>query len=511
MNKNRQLIVNMSASFVTYIVSFAISFFLSPYIVGSVGADAYGFIGLANNFISYATLVSVALNSMASRFITIKIHQKDEEGANRYFSSVFYANGIIALVLFLVFSVMFIFLEKMINIPAAIFWDVKALFAVLFINCLVSQMTSFLGVATFATNKLYLSSLCGIGAQMLRIAIIFTLFLLLSPRISYLGVATLACNLFGVIFNIYYTRKLLPNLRIKQKYFDFKVIKELLSSGVWNLITRLGQILQDGLDLLVTNLFINPLAMGVLSLSKMLPSIISGITGSVVTAFSPNFTQLYAEGKTDELLASVKQSIKIMGVVVNIPIIILLVCGDRFFAVWQPTQDARQLHILSVLACAGLIVVGGINCIYNIFTVVNKIKINSLLVCLTGLISTVTVFILLKTTDLGIYAVAGVSTIVATIRNLAFTIPYGAHCLGQKWYTLYPVVFRSVVFVAISVGVGYIIKPWIANNGWLGLFVLAGAVVLETGLIGAFIMLNKTDREYLLGKITRGRKKNASD
>lgn len=507
MNKNKQLVVNMSASFITYIVTFGISFFLSPYIVESVGADAYGFIGLANNFISYATLISIALNSMASRFITIKIHQKDMEGANRYFSSVFFANGIITAVLLLVFSVMFIFLEKMINIPPAIFWDVKILFALLFANCLLTQMTSFLGVTTFATNKLYLASIRSIESQVLRAAILIPLFMFCVPKISYLGISTVACSIYVIIFNIYYTRKLLPELTIKRKYFDFKAVKELVASGVWNLITRLGQLLQDGLDLLITNLFINPLAMGVLSLSKTIPSIISGIVGSMVGAFSPNFTQLYAEGKTDELVASVKQSIKIMGVIVNLPIVVLLVCGERFFALWQPTQDAKQLHVLSVLTCAGLIVVGGINCIYNIFTVVNKIKINSLLVCLTGIISTGIVFVLLKTTSLGIYAVAGVSTIVATIRNLAFTIPYGAHCLGQKWYTFYPAVFRSVVFVAITTGVGYLFKMTIPFGGWIGLFVLAAVVVLLAMGIGMFVMLNKADRKYVIQKLKNRRKK----
>ena len=507
MNKNKQLVINMSASFITYIVTFGINFFLSPYIVKSVGVDAYGFIGLANNFISYATLISVALHSMASRFITIKIHQKDMEGANRYFSSVFFANGIIAAVLFLIFAMMFIFLENIINIPPAIFWDVKLLFALLFVNCLITQMTSFLGVTTFATNKLYLASIRSIESQVLRAAIILPLFLLLTPRVSFLAISTLACSIYTIAFNIYYTHKLLPELKIKRRFFDFKAIKELVSSGVWNLITRLGQILQDGLDLLITNLFINPLAMGVLSLSKTIPTIISGIVGSMVGAFSPNFTQLYAEGKTDELVASVKQSIKIMGVIVNLPIIVLLVCGDKFFALWQPTQDARQLHILSVLTCAGLIVVGGINCIYNVFTVVNKIRINSLLVCLTGLISTVTVFILLKTTNLGIYAVAGVSTIVATIRNLAFTIPYAAHCLGQKWYTFYPAVFRSVVFVAITTGVGYLLKMTIPSGGWIWFFVLAAVVVLLAMGIGMFVMLNKADRRYVIQKLKNRRKK----
>ena len=49
---NQMLVINMVSSFLSLAVTFGISFFLSPYIVETVGVEAYGFVGLANNFIS---------------------------------------------------------------------------------------------------------------------------------------------------------------------------------------------------------------------------------------------------------------------------------------------------------------------------------------------------------------------------------------------------------------------------------------------------------------------------
>ena len=77
----------MVASMITYVVSMLVSFFLSPYIVENIGVEANGFIGLANNFISYASLITIALNALASRFITINIYRNNYENANKYFSS----------------------------------------------------------------------------------------------------------------------------------------------------------------------------------------------------------------------------------------------------------------------------------------------------------------------------------------------------------------------------------------------------------------------------------------
>ncbi len=43
---------------VAFIVQFFISFYISPLIVSKVGASAYGFIGLANDFVSYAAIIA---------------------------------------------------------------------------------------------------------------------------------------------------------------------------------------------------------------------------------------------------------------------------------------------------------------------------------------------------------------------------------------------------------------------------------------------------------------------
>lgn len=73
---NKRLAINIIANIIAFAVNFVISFFLTPYIVETVGKEAYGFVSLGNNFVNYASLITVALNSMASRFITIEIQKR---------------------------------------------------------------------------------------------------------------------------------------------------------------------------------------------------------------------------------------------------------------------------------------------------------------------------------------------------------------------------------------------------------------------------------------------------
>ena len=71
--KNRKgTLINMSAALITFAVQMFISFWLSPFVVARLGEEAYGFINLANNFVSYTGLLAVAINSMACRYISVK-------------------------------------------------------------------------------------------------------------------------------------------------------------------------------------------------------------------------------------------------------------------------------------------------------------------------------------------------------------------------------------------------------------------------------------------------------
>ena len=148
-NKNKQLVINMAADLLSTVVGFCVSFFLTPFIIERVGVEANGFVSLAGNFMGYATIVTMALNSMAGRFITISIHQEDYDETNKYMSSVFAANLLSSIVLTVPAVLLIINMNSWFNVSAAIVSDVKILWAFLFANFLYGNIVSVFGVATF--------------------------------------------------------------------------------------------------------------------------------------------------------------------------------------------------------------------------------------------------------------------------------------------------------------------------------------------------------------------------
>lgn len=503
MNKNKQLVINLTAQIVVFVVNFAVGFFLSPFIVKNVGSEAYGFVSLGNNFVTYAALLSTALNSMAARFVTINYVKKDYKNACSYFSSVFFSNLVLALVFLIPSTLIVCFIEKIVNISPDLVYDVKLLWTFIFMNFFITIIGSVFSIATFATNKLYLSSIRSIVSQIIRVVILVVSFSLFPKYTFYIGVASVAQNLYATAANMVYTKKLVPELKIRHRDFDIKKIKELLASGIWNSISSLGSTLLESLDLLIANLFIGSKEMGVLSVSKTVPSLISSLISTMIGIFMPSLTFDFAKNDSKSMMSDIRTAMKITGLFTCVPISVLVICGDSFYSLWQPTLDSKRLQILSILTVSGFMVSGVINVIFNIFTVANKVKLPAIVQVATGVANTLVVLLLVNVTDLGIYAVAGVSSALCIIKNLFIIVPYGCKCIGIKKTSFYPDIFKCLTAIIISCIVGSVINSFVTISGWFSLIAFGVLYVLISFAVYLVFCTNKFDRAVFINLFSK--------
>jgi len=499
-SRNIQMSVNLISSLVVFVSNMAISFFLAPYIVEHIGVEANGFVQLANDFVNYATILVGIINSMAARFVTIAVHQGDVKKANVYYTSVFYAN-LALLALFTIPAICIIVkLEHIINIPPEIVVDVKWLFIFIFLNFLSGLAVPMWGTSTYITNTLYITSLGNTISSILRVGAIVCMFAFFEPKVWYIGFASFLVMIFIKVWNYVYKKKLTPELKISKASFDKAAVKELMSSGVWNALSSLGVMLLSGLDLLICNTFVGATAMGVLTLAKTIPHKLTSLSSTICSVFAPEITINYAKGDKERLKTDLKQAMNITGIIMTVPLAILFVFGDSFFKLWVPSQDAVQLQILSILTVLSYIFTCGVQVLYNVFTTVNKVKINSIMMILSGAVSTLGVLVCLRFTDWGIFAIAGVSSVVNIIRNMCYTVPFATKYIGFKWYTFFPQVGKSILSVVCILIVGYIVKLFMAPATWLTLLVACVIAAVFGFAVNIMIVLTKQERKILLGK-----------
>lgn len=478
----------MAASLLSCLVSLGISFLITPAVIDKLGPEAQGFVTMANNFVSYAAIMAMALNSMAGRFITVKIHQNDRDGANRYFNSVMYANLAIVAILLIPCTAVVLYLEKLVNISPELISDVKLLFGTMFANFMVTIVSTTFSTATFAANRLDLSALRTIESQILKAALLVAAFALLPIRVSYIGIATLLANIYLFMTYIHYTKKLLPQIEVSRRHFRFKTVLEILSAGIWNTVMRAGQALTSGLDTLITNLWIGKAESGYIGTATTIVLAVNTLYETISAVFTPSLTISYAKAHKEELTSDLKSAMKLTGFFANIPLCFILGFGMSFYYMWLPSQR-DILHVyyyLTVLIMLGALVGGAISPLFNVYTIVNKLKWNSLVTLIMGLMNAGIVFLLLKIPALhpyGIYFVAGVSSVLGIIKNMTFTPMYAAHCLELPKKTFYPTILRYIAVTVFMSAVFIALGKLIPATSW-GMIVVD---ILICGVLGSVI------------------------
>lgn len=505
MGANKKTTINMFCSLMVLFTNIIISFWLSPYIVEHIGVEANGFVTLANNFVSYATLLVTALNSMAARFITIEYVNKDYKKANLYYNSVFWGNLIIVLVLLIPAVYLIVRLENIVNVPSNIVIDVKILFSFVFFNFFIGTALPNWECGTFISNRLDKDYIPQMFTSVLRCLLIFGMMTLLVPRVWYVGLTSTVITVIMLFVRARNTHQFTPHLKVflaKNKIIcSWSAIKELVGSGIWNSISSVGTMLLNGLDLIICNLFIDAEAMGILAIAKILPHYIGLMGSSIRNAFAPEIVSNYAKGDMDKLQKDIKRAMKLTSVILTVPVGGIIVMAEDFYRLWVPSQDAHLLASLSIIVCLAYTYASGIQVLHIVFSAVNRVKTNALLMILSGVVSTVIVFILLNTTDLGIYAVAGVSVGVNFVRNMLYNIPYSAKYLGFKKTSFYPQVFTCVASSAILTIVGTVLHRFVTINNWFDFMLFTAFISVLFLFINYFIFLNKEERTLVLNKV----------
>ena len=508
MNEKKIFFINLASQILLLIINVGLSLLLVPFITNKIGSESYAFVTLGNDFINYAQIITIALNSMATRFILVNLTEKKYDEANKFYSSVMLSNIVLSLIIFIIFILVIVFLQSIINITPAIVGDVKLLWSFLFINFIVTILTSIFTIGPYSKNKTYICSLVNVIGQVTRIIILILLYSFLPAYIWYVGIAVLICNIIIAVLNYHFTKKLAPELKIRKKDYSWKHVLILLKSGIWNSINKISNVLSSSLDLLICNIFVGSVAMGTLAVSKTLPNQILAAFVLLSSIFAPSLTINYAKKDYLKMKSEIDFSSKILALISCIPITILFVFGKEFYSLWIPTENAIILRNLSGLFGFGLVFSLALEPMWYIFTATNKIKESSIFLMSSSFITLLIVFVLFHFTQndvMKLYIIAGVGSFVGLVKCWIFLPLYSAKCLKLPYKSFYPMLIKITIVNIICIILAILIKMIIPITNWITLII---ACIILGGLsfiINLFIILNKEDRITILSMLKKRR------
>lgn len=499
--KSKKLFFTIIVSGMAYVVNYAITFFLTPYITKNIGTEAYGFVTLANNFASYAGIITIALNSYATRFIAVAYHRGEREKCNTYFSSVFFANLVVGAAILLVFCGCIWKLEFLLKIPDAMLVQVKLLFFLIAVNFSIVTIGTVFSASAYIKNQLDKANFfrgCSYLAEAVALILCFVCF---APKVWYVGIGTIVSSVVIVGSNYILYRRYTPDIVLTRKKFSFKSVKQLFVKGVWNSVNSLGNALNSGLDLIIANLMLSSLAMGQLAIAESISTIFYAVFQLLSQPFQPIFLEDYSKKNKGRLLENLKKSIKLCGLFSNITFAGFFSLGLTFYHLWIPGQDVNLIWKLTVVAVLGSIVEGAVYPLYYIYTLTVKNRFPCLVTVVGGVANVAGMYLLLTHTHMGVFAIVITTAVIMTAINLIFNPIYMTRCLGIPWYTFYPELIRHILSCVLMTVAFSGIARVLAPQGW-GTLILTCLLCCVVGT--AIHMLIVKEKIYKFGKVLRG-------
>lgn len=506
---NNQIFSNMIWGLFASGLNYFVGFLLTPYITRKLGLEAYGFITLSFSFITYVDVVAVAINAFAARYVAIEYYNGKIEKANSYFSSVFVANLFFIFIATIPAFVAVSQLEKLIVIPEADVYNVKLLFLFVYVDYCLNILGTLYSVLIFVKNKTDITYRNKGISTIIYALTIFLIIFLLDFKVYSVAIAYVLSSFYYFIANSFCSKRVLPEIKANIYSFSFDSIKKVISSGIWNSLNNVGAILNNGLDLLVTNRMLDNLVMGQVSIGKQISTIFNSISLILVQSFQPTQLKCYSIGDTDGLVASLNKSIKLSGIIGCSIFGTYVILGKQFLSLWLGISNIDDIFALGLVALSGDIIQISNRPLFYVFTLTDKLKFNCWVTLFTGVLNFFGMVFFLKFSNLGGYVVVG-STVIAYVLTI-WTISFQS----RRYLQLEKNPFNFFIFKNYFVAIFFYVIGIIANDiiylkGWVPLIICGIFVSFLLLIISSLLLLNKDERlsvvnilKFKIGKVCK--------
>lgn len=498
----KQIIRNMFWGIISGCLSTVINFILTPVIIERLGVEVFGFVSLSNNIISYLNVLTVAVNSFSARFIAAAYHNGREKEANSYYNSVIFSNVIIAILILIPSCLIISRLELFLTIPSQNEIDIKILFFIVLINYFISLIIGVLNTSAFLKNKLEIQYRNQGIAVLIYSLIILLLIISGNLKVYCIAIANLISSLFLFCCGLFWTKKLTPEFRFDSSLVSLDKIKMLVSKGTMNSINYLGGTLSCGLDLLITNMKLTNTDMSYVAVSNQIGAIMAAIIALFPPAFQPKQLEYYVTNKMDELIDNLKYSMKVTGSVALTFYACFMLLGKGFINLWIPEADMEIIFNISVIVLLGHILTAIVTPLYYIPTLKTKMKTVCCVTLLSGVLNVSAMYLLLETTNWGVYIVVGTTTILNIITIILFPV-LAVRYLNLKRNTFCFTIIKYLLMVVFFTVIYFVVKNYIFIETWND-FILYGIFFSFFSLvICAFVLFDTKERNIFKESIKR--------
>jgi len=503
-SRTRRIARNTLMLYIRMFALLLVGLYTSRVVLEALGENDYGIYNVVGGVVAMFTIISGALNSAVSRFITFEMGKGTSARLNEVYSTAVTIQLVIALVVVLAAEPVGLwFIENKMTIdpariPAAE-WVLHFSLLAFVINLMsVPQMASIT-----AHEKMSAYAAIGVLDGLLRLAVAFMI--MRSPIDRLIYYAALMAVVVLMVRGAYgiYCRRNFPECRYRP-VFEKSLMKDMFSFAGWNFIGVSAGVLRDQGGNILVNLFYGTAVNAARGVAVQLNSAVQGFVTNFMTAVNPQITKSYASGDRQYMLSLVRRSSRMSFFLLFVIALPILFNTEYLLSIWLkevPEHTVLFVRLFLVFALCESVS----NPLITAQLATGRIRNYQLVVGGLMLLNIPVSYIFLRHG-----AAAEVTVVVAIAISLV--------CLGARLVMLRRMVGLSirkfiidVLLKIILVVVTSLILPLALYNiipgGFAGFIVSAVVCVAVSGLTVLFIGLDGNERKELFAMISKGGKR----
>ena len=294
-DKNKRIARNTLQLYFRMLFVMFVSLFTSRIILQALGIVDYGLYNVVGGIVVMCSVVTAALSSAISRFLTYELGKGDIPKLKETFSASVTLLLIMCTIIILLAETLGLwFLYTQMNYPPeranAVFWIYQ--FSV-FTFCLGLVTVPYNALIT-AHEKMSVFAFIGIIECLLRFCIALIILHSGYDRLILYGFLLLLLSLLNRIIYTIYCRTHFEECRLTLR-FEKKLLKEVSSLASWNFIGATASLLRSTGGNILINIFCGPAVNAARGVGLQVNSAISGFSGNFLTALSPQIIKSYAQ------------------------------------------------------------------------------------------------------------------------------------------------------------------------------------------------------------------------
>lgn len=352
-HKTRRIAKNTLMLYVRMLFMMFLGLFTSRIVLSALGENDFGVYNVVGGVVAMFTIISGALNSAVSRFITFEMGKGEGAQLNKVYSTAVTIQLILALIIIVLAEpagLWFIGNKMTIDpsrIPAAR-WVLQFSLLAFVINLMsVPQMASIT-----AHEKMSAYAWIGILDGLLRFGTALLILHSAHDRlVLYSALMAVVVLIIRVSYGIY-CRRSFEECRYRP-VFDRVLIGEMFSFAGWNFIGVASGVLRDQGGNLLVNMFSGPAMNAARGVAFQLNGAVQGFVTNFMTAVNPQITKSYAAGEHEYMLSLVRKSSRMSYYLLFVIVLPLLFNTEYLMDLWLkdvPAQSVSFARLFLVLS-----------------------------------------------------------------------------------------------------------------------------------------------------------------